>query len=653
MAARLTIGMAHHTDYDGVYFTLHALREYHPTDGVELLVVDNSPGKPAGRAVGELCEQMGAKYVPYADAVGTSAPRDRVFAEASGEVVLCIDCHVLLPRGAVQNLLDFWESHDGRSDMITGPLLNDAGGLYADHFDDVWRAEMWGIWGLAWRCKCGENGVRFSVLEPTDPTTEPAVYRELLSQEPVERCEYCHAKLPTDVPYFGHQAKLDAAGYRPALADGRAFAIPGMGLGLFSMRRDAWVGFNADALGFGGEELYVHEKVRRAGGRVLCLPGLPWKHRFFRPDGPRYPLDRYGKARNYVLEYNELGLDLEPIRAHFVADAMLTPAEWEHLVADPVANKISPRAEQPSGGCGGCGKAAGRQPGDDVASLEELVGFLTQEAPRDLDKHAEYVGDLVGRVDHATLIVKRREWDIFAAAARPARLISYNAEGADPIIGRLAEIIQRTETNPRAARRIKTYTRSTVKPENVTELDERTELLVLDSIHSASHIFAELSRFADMVSRYILVRGTGAFGLKAEGSDAPGLLVGIRQFCRERTAWSVLEHRADQYGLTLLGCLEADKPKRPSVLKLAANFAKHAAEYVADGMKQADAETYENRLGICSLCTERNGDHCSVCGCAIAAKAKWRAMECDLGYWPTTDVDAADTADQVQREVDR
>jgi hypothetical protein len=37
----LTIEMAAYNDFDGVYFTVQALRLYHDLDDVELLVVDN------------------------------------------------------------------------------------------------------------------------------------------------------------------------------------------------------------------------------------------------------------------------------------------------------------------------------------------------------------------------------------------------------------------------------------------------------------------------------------------------------------------------------------------------------------------------------------------------------------------------------------
>ena len=54
--------------------------------------------------------------------------------------------------------------------------------------------------------------------------------------------------------------------------DAEPFDIPMQGMGLFACRRAAWPGFNPGFRGFGGEEGYIHEKFRQAGGRTLCLP---------------------------------------------------------------------------------------------------------------------------------------------------------------------------------------------------------------------------------------------------------------------------------------------------------------------------------------------------------------------------------------------
>ena len=88
------------------------------------------------------------------------------------------------------------------------------------------------------------------------------------------------------------------------------------GGGVFGARRESWLGFNPSFKGFGGEEGYIHQKYRQAGRRVLCLPWLVWCHKFNRSQVP-YPLLQRDKIRNYLIGFDELGLDIGPIKEHF------------------------------------------------------------------------------------------------------------------------------------------------------------------------------------------------------------------------------------------------------------------------------------------------------------------------------------------------
>ena len=75
---------------------------------------------------------------------------------------------------------------------------------------------------------------------------------------------------------------------------------------MFSCKKEHWVGFNPAFRGFGGEEWYLQEKVRKQGGKVLCMPFLKWLHRFGRPDKPKYPLDMYARIRNFIIGWTEI-----------------------------------------------------------------------------------------------------------------------------------------------------------------------------------------------------------------------------------------------------------------------------------------------------------------------------------------------------------
>ena len=80
----------------------------------------------------------------------------------------------------------------------------------------------------------------------------------------------------------------------------------------------AWPGLNPRLRGFGAEEGYLHERVRRHGGRVLCHPRLRWAHRFWRPLGIPYPNLWEDRVRNYLVAWGELGWDSAPMEAHFL-----------------------------------------------------------------------------------------------------------------------------------------------------------------------------------------------------------------------------------------------------------------------------------------------------------------------------------------------
>jgi hypothetical protein len=245
--------MATYNDFDGVYFTLQALRLYQDLEHTELLVIDNY----GCEATKNLVEGwLHGRYVLAKDAVGTAAPRDRIFREARGKAVLCCDCHVLFPPGVIAQLKRFYREHPDCQDLLQGPLLYDDGKLIATHFDPVWREQMWGTWA--------------SDPRGQDPSGEP-------------------------------------------------FEIPMQGLGVFSCLKRAWLGFHPEFRGFGGEEGYLHEKFRQAGRQCLCLPWLRWMHRFSNPAGVKYPLSVEDKLRNYVIGHAELGLDLGPVLRHFSA----------------------------------------------------------------------------------------------------------------------------------------------------------------------------------------------------------------------------------------------------------------------------------------------------------------------------------------------
>ena len=252
----ITVGMATYDDYDGVYFTIQAVRMFHSeiANELEFVVVDNNPDGPCAadlRALGTWVPHY--RYAPCASPRGT-AVRDVVFREATGEFVLCVDCHVMFLPGALRKLLDYFEAHPATADLLQGPLVYDDLTSFSTHMEHTWSGGMYGVWG--------------SDARAADPQAPP-------------------------------------------------FEIGLQGLGVFACRKSAWPGFNPRLRGFGGEEGYIHEKFRRAGGHVLCLPFLRWIHRFARPRGVPYANTWEDRIRNYLIIADELGQDCSPAIEHF------------------------------------------------------------------------------------------------------------------------------------------------------------------------------------------------------------------------------------------------------------------------------------------------------------------------------------------------
>ena len=251
---KLTIGMATHDDYDGLYFSIQAIRMFHKEilDEVEFVIVDNNPNSKHGETIRKLLNwiQEPVQYLPFTKHKSTTV-KNKVFELADTPYVLCMDSHVFVEPLAFRKLIDFYDSGKDNGNLLQGPLVYDDMKSISTHFNlDVWSDYMWGQWGT------------------------------------------------------------DDRGINP---DSKPFEIPAQGMGLFSCRKEDWLGFNKHFRGFGGEEGYIHKKYEKSGKKTICLPFLRWMHRFERPLGTTYPNDIGERFRNYYIGFRELGLDTEEL----------------------------------------------------------------------------------------------------------------------------------------------------------------------------------------------------------------------------------------------------------------------------------------------------------------------------------------------------
>ena len=260
MEKKLTIGSAVFDDFEGAYFSYQSLRlnNLDRFEELDLVIIDNNPESAEGKATKSFCEKAAIRYFA-APTPRSTAIRDRVFQEALAPFVVCMDPHVLLEPGTVGRLIEYADEMEKAKslDIFHGPMLYDyldPDNTPATHMDPGFRDNMYGTWGHLPRGKDKE---------------------------------------------------------------GQAFPIHMHGLGLFACRSKAWPGFSPLFKGFGGEEGYIHEKFKQAGGKTWCLPWLRWLHRFDRPRGNVYPLHIEERIRNYAFGWLEIGRDLEPVAEHF------------------------------------------------------------------------------------------------------------------------------------------------------------------------------------------------------------------------------------------------------------------------------------------------------------------------------------------------
>jgi hypothetical protein len=193
---------------------------------------------------------------------------------------MCIDSHVLLEPGCLKKLIDFYDAGLDNGNLLQGPLIYDDLSNISTHFDLKWSGHMWGTWA-------------------TDDKGK-------------------------DI-------------------DSPPFEIPAQGMGLFSCRKNSWLGFNKEFRGFGGEEGYIHEKYRKNGKQTLCLPFLKWLHRFGRPSGVPYVNDLKDRFRNYMIGFIELGLDTTELKNHFsqaLSKQDIEAIEQESILLNKELDKI-------------------------------------------------------------------------------------------------------------------------------------------------------------------------------------------------------------------------------------------------------------------------------------------------------------------------
>lgn len=518
----MTVGFAHYEDFRAAAMTIQSMRLLHPKvmPFAEFVIVDTSPLKPDGSksphstALEGLCaginNDVPCRYFHRPDLTGTSYSRREIFTQARGKVKVVTDCHVAISTGGLEAILDYFGNPENERDMLHGPILQDNLGLMGDHFDPIWGDDlMLGRWnvvfqspdGKLYSCREGGEGRRF-----VDFFDFPS---------------YAKADVGLTLAWAGHEQALVDRGWKFLASGDAPYVIPGMGLGMFAAC--SLPEFPEGLQGFGGEELCIHDMVRRRGGKVVCHPSAPWWHLTGYPergDSPPYSQDLIDhRLNNYLRWFKLIGSD-PAFMVSLFKNRMNTPEL--HARIDALVNAVFPPAPAP------------------LPVLSELDAWYQRacDTPSDINEHAPALHALAKGCDHVVEFgVRHGVSTVAMLAAQPKKLTVYD-------ISRQPEV--------KELERLKGDCEFTfINASSLVVEIEPCDVLFIDTQHTAKQLHGELMLHADKVRKFIAMHDTAVFGQHGDdGGD--GLLVAIATFLSKSPDWKLYRHATNNYGFTVL-----------------------------------------------------------------------------------------------------
>lgn len=529
---KLTIGIPTFDDYSGVYMTVNALRQYHDLSDCEIVVVDNSPDSEQGKDTKIFIDQCGDKnirYVSFSESVGPANAKNEVFKNALGNAVLVIDSHVLLLPNSIIRLKEFYERNSDSNSLFQGPrYVDDLQPEHAaTHFEAIWSGGMLGQWRVAWK--------RGNQLWQASCENGNLKLARMLGDE---------TYLP-DLPWENHEKWMIDNGFTLAIEDTEPFWIPSQGMGLFTCRRDAWLGFNPSFREFGGEEGYIHDKYHLADRSTLCIPWLGWQHRDRKSASIEYPARVEAMFRNYVIGHRENKKDTEALVAHY--STRLPQETIVRIMANPEEYRPEIKSEA---------VVSVAQDATKHRNRNELFNWCLQQKGNKLNEHGVYLAKFASKFKHVTEISSDHESSIYLLAGSPDVLRSYQ-EDHDERIDLLRDMLGKERNNRKSVA-------WTLTLGNIDELPaiEKTEALFLNSRLTYDRIKQELEAYAHRVEYAIIIANSIKYGQKGE-DDGPGIGKAVYEFIKENPNWFVVRHDPQQNGMTTLSCVPSMRPVDP------------------------------------------------------------------------------------------
>jgi len=502
---RLIIALPHRNDWEGIWGTLHSLRKDILFSGlqnkIEILVVDQSPelNRPTPsetnpnpkNSLEVFCESISktgitVRYEKFSAKLGSASAKQYGIAKAKHDWVLTLDCHIDLEEGSLQRTVKWLSRNYKSKNMMNGVLIHDNREGYITHLD-LWETPkhpwekkipkigndlLWGKWG-------------HPIPEASNPKHPPI--------------------------------EIEAAGGWCLLT-----------------RRDSFPGYSPWLSGFGGEEGYTHETVRRLGNKVMLLPALRGWHRFNRTHPVDYGPDE-ATIKNHAKSWVALGYDISLLRDALVK---VRDADW---IDDQIAIALSEMREAPT------------------KAMEEARERRFDELCKtssDINEHLPILRTLASRVRHITEF-GTNDGSVTTAflCAQPQTVITYSIEknckckNLENFSGDTNLVLKH---GPKSG--------NTIAIDPIAP----TDFLFIDEIHTAERVSQQLTLHASQVSSLIGFHDTTTFGEFGEHHTEEKPVLGIQHavtsFLQENPEWREVVNLKNNNGLLILARITQENP---------------------------------------------------------------------------------------------
>jgi hypothetical protein len=102
----------------------------------------------------------------------------------------------------------------------------------------------------------------------------------------------------------------------------------------------------------------------------------------------------------------------------------------------------------------------------------------------------------------------------------------------------------------------------------IPDLDRDFDLLYVNDDNSYGRITEILDKLSPRIKKYIVLRGAivNHAGITGEDGQKPGMFFAVRMFIKKNPNWFISYHSQDQYGYTVLTCVEDERPETPIVI---------------------------------------------------------------------------------------